>query len=140
MAALLLGALHLPAASTDSSPVGLWKTYDDHTGQQRGTVLIYERDGEYFGRIASSVNPKDATERCGECTDDRKGQLFIGIEILRNLKLSGAEYNGGTILDPDTGSIYRCRFRLAEGGRKLQLRGYLGISLLGRTQTWLRAE
>lgn len=128
----------LLAATADSGPTGLWRTFDDHTGKQRGTVLIYARDGEYFGKIVSSLDPKDATERCTECTDDRKDKLFIELEILRNLKQRGAEYNDGTILDPDTGSIYRCRVRLGDDGRKLSLRGYVGISLLGRSQTWVR--
>ncbi len=83
---------------------------------------------------------KDAQSRCDDCKDDRKGKAILGLMILRNMTLTDGEYSGGDILDPDTGKVYRCKFRLADGGAKLVVRGFLGISLLGRTQTWVRVH
>jgi uncharacterized protein (DUF2147 family) len=71
------------------------------------------------------------------CTDVRKGQPMLGLIIIRNMKHTGDEYSGGDILDPDTGSVYHCKMHV-EGGTRLVLRGYIGFSLLGRNQTWLR--
>ena len=72
------------------------------------------------------------------CTDDRKNQPIIGLMIIRNVRLENGEYGGGDILDPDTGSVYRCKLHVEDGGAKLLVRGFIGISLLGRTQTWER--
>ena len=62
------------------------------------------------------------------------------MKILRRLRWDGEQYSGGEILDPDDGKVYRCSMRLVDGGRKLEVRGFVGIPLLGRTQTWLRAD
>jgi len=134
---LLIFALWLPQA-TQPSPVGLWRTIDDKTKKPRGFVRIYEQDGALFGKIESSLDPKDADERCDKCTDDRKDKPVIGLVIMRGLRKNGDEYSGGDILDPDTGSVYRCKFRMVEQGRKLLVRGYLGLSLFGRSQVWIR--
>jgi uncharacterized protein (DUF2147 family) len=72
------------------------------------------------------------------CSDDRKNQPINGLEIIRNMSRRDEEYAGGEILDPDSGWVYRCKFHLEDGGQKLLVRGYLGISLFGRTQTWTR--
>lgn len=136
--ALLLCALSLPAAESEPNPAGIWKTIDDKTGKPRGTVRIYEQDGEFFGKIESSLDPKDATDVCDKCGDERKNKPIIGLVIMRRMKKKGDEYSGGDILDPDTGTIYRCKFRILDGGRKLSLRGFVGVSLLGRSQVWVR--
>jgi uncharacterized protein (DUF2147 family) len=120
------------------SPAGLWKTFDDHTHKPRGTVRIYEENGLFFGRIESSFNPAEMTERCFKCSGDRKDAPILGLVIIRNMKKNGAEYDGGDILDPENGSVYKCRFTLSADGQKLQVRGYLGLSIFGRTQTWVR--
>jgi uncharacterized protein (DUF2147 family) len=130
------GSLSIP---TDLSPVGRWRTIDDRSGKPRGFVRIYERNGEFFGRVEASLNPLDAAEKCDRCGDDRKDQPVIGMELIRHLKKAGAdEYNSGEILDPDTGIVYRCKIKLTDQGRKLMVRGYLGVALLGRTQIWYR--
>jgi uncharacterized protein (DUF2147 family) len=129
----------MAASAAESSPAGLWITVDDKTHMPRGSVRVYEENGTFSSRIETSFNPNDLTERCDKCTDDRKDAPIIGLVIMRGMTKHGAGYEGGTILDPDTGSIYRCRFTLSADGRKLSVRGYLGISLLGRTQTWTRA-
>jgi uncharacterized protein (DUF2147 family) len=126
-------------ASDQSSPVGRWKTLDDQSKKPRGIVEIYEKNGQVFGRIESSFDPSETHERCTKCTDDRKDQLFIGMEIMRHLKKTGThEYTGGQILEPETGKIYHCKIKVHDQGRKLTLRGYIGVPMLGRSQTWQR--
>jgi uncharacterized protein (DUF2147 family) len=137
----LMGVLACAATSADdlSSPAGLWEPLDSSTGKPLGLIRIFERDGRWFGRI-EPLPGDDVNERCTHCTDDRKGQPIIGLVIMRNLRREGDEYVGGDILDPDTGKVYGCKFHLANGGHQLIMRGYLGISLLGSSQTWRRVE
>ncbi len=134
--------LHAGVAFAQASPVGLWRTIDDNTGKPRGEVRITENSNGLSGRIVRSLvaeAPKEATT-CKACTDDRKDQPLTGLEIIRGGKLAadGQWYEGGEILDPDNGKTYRLKIRLAEGGTKLNLRGYIGPFF--RTQTWERAE
>ena len=125
-------------AADPQSPLGLWKTVDDKTGMPRAMVRIYLQDGKYFGRIEQSFAPGAETRVCSVCSDERKNQPIIGLLIIRNVTLRDGEYGGGDILDPDTGSVYRCKFHLDKNGTVLVVRGFIGISLLGRTQTWHR--
>lgn len=120
------------------SPVGEWKTFDDKTGKARAIVRIYEQDGKLFGKIERSMSAGAESRVCAVCTDDRKDQPMLGLVIIRNMKRTDDGYAGGDILDPDTGSVYRCKLHLEEGGAKLVVRGFIGISLLGRTQIWER--
>lgn len=140
--ALRIGAMLCLAAfvcqAGDLTPVGRWRTVDDKTGKPRSIVQIYEENGVYFGRIETSLNPATAGRRCDKCTDERKDQPIVGMIIIRSLKKDGAEFKGGDILDPDNGKIYRCRVRIKDQGNKLEVRGYLGASLFGRSQTWTR--
>jgi uncharacterized protein (DUF2147 family) len=138
--ALIAGAIVALARADEPTPAGLWKTVDDKTGKARGIIRIYELNGEIFGRIERSVDPKDAVEKCDKCSDERKDQPVIGLVILRKMKRIGGEYAGGDILDPETGIVYRCKLRVAEAGRKLVLRGYIGAPLFGRSQVWIREE
>lgn len=133
-------ALGADVLAGELSPVGLWKTIDDKTGKPRGVVRIYEVNGELFGKIVSTFDPAEAKQVCGLCTGDRKDKPVIGMVILRHMKKHDAEYAGGDIMDPDTGSVYRCKLRLGDNGAKLELRGFIGFSLLGRTQIWSRHE
>jgi len=125
------------AVTAADSPIGLWKTIDDKTGAARAIVRIYEQDGRLFGKIEGSFMPGAEHRFCEVCTDERKGRPMLGLIIIRNMKHTGDEYSGGDILDPDTGSVYHCKMHV-EGGTRLVLRGYIGISLLGRNQTWQR--
>jgi uncharacterized protein (DUF2147 family) len=136
--ALILLLSLAPGAAFDSSPLGEWRTVDDHTHKPRGIVRLYSKNGEIFGRIESSFDPKEAQERCELCPGERHNQPVIGLVFLRNMKKHGDEYTGGDILDPETGRVYKCTFRLENGGQKLVVRGYIGVSLLGRSQVWLR--
>ena len=142
LALFMVVAAGAPAATSQTadpqSPLGLWKTVDDKTGMPRAMVRIYLQDGKYFGRIEQSFTPGAETRVCSACTDDRKNQPIIGLLIIRNVTPRDGEYGGGDILDPDTGSVYRCKFRLDKDGTVLVVRGFMGISLLGRTQTWHR--
>jgi uncharacterized protein (DUF2147 family) len=136
LAAFLVSGFALAA---DLSPVGVWKTIDDKTGKPKGLVRIFERSGEYFGKIEVSLSDHKK-ERCDVCKDERKDQPLIGMEVLRHMKRSGNEFVSGDILDPDNGSVYRCKMKLDAQGKKLQVRGFIGFSLLGRTQTWIREQ
>jgi uncharacterized protein (DUF2147 family) len=119
-------------------PIGVWKTFDDKTGNARALVRIYEEDGKLFGRIEQSFTPGSEHRVCAVCTDERKNQPIIGLIIIRNMKRSGSEYNDGDILDPESGSVYRCKMHVEQEGTRLILRGYIGFSLLGRSQIWQR--
>jgi uncharacterized protein (DUF2147 family) len=129
-----------PLLVQNPSPAGLWQTIDDKTHKARGLVRIFEKDGAMFGRIEASFNPREATGVCGKCDGDRKNKPVIGLLVMRDMKKRGSEYTGGDILDPDTGSLYKCKMSLEDDGRKLTVRGYMGIALLGRTQTWIRQK
>jgi uncharacterized protein (DUF2147 family) len=127
--------------SADSaSPIGTWKTIDDKTGNARAIVSIYEQDGKLFGRIEQTFTSTPGAEHrvCGLCTDERKNQPIIGLLVVRNMKPDGGDFSGGDILDPESGSVYRCKMHLEQDGTRLVVRGYIGIALLGRSQTWQR--
>jgi uncharacterized protein (DUF2147 family) len=138
IAILSLGAR--PDVAVERSPAGLWKTFDDRTHRARGTIRIYEENGTLSGRIESSFTPEEQTERCDKCPGDRKDAPIIGLVVLRGMRKDGSEYAGGDILDPETGSVYKCRLTLGSDGEKLFVRGYLGLPVFGRTQTWIRIE
>ena len=132
------------AASAQMTPVGLWHTIDDETKQAKGEVRITEQNGVLSGVLVRSLkeDPK-AKPTCDLCTDDRKDQKIIGMEILRNLTREGkdSEYlwaGKGTILDPNNGKVYTVKMVPIEGGKRLQVRGYLGVFY--RTQHWVRVE
>ena len=91
-----------------------------------------------YGDVASIADPAKARATCNLCEDDRKDKPVVGLQIIRGLRADGAEWDGGEILDPKKGKIYRCSMRMEDGGQKLLVRGYIGISLIGRTQTWVR--
>lgn len=128
--------------AVEKTPVGLWKTIDDHTGLPRGLVRITESNGEYQGQV-EKLFPKpgeDLNPKCEKCEGARQNQPVIGLTVLWGLVKSGDEYENGEILDPENGKIYRARMRLEGDGDKLEVRGFIGISLLGRSQTWIREE
>jgi uncharacterized protein (DUF2147 family) len=117
----------------------LWKTIDDKDGSVRSEVRIIETAGVLTGVIEKTLKP--STEPiCDKCTDDRKGKPKLGMEIIRGAsKTDGKDvWEGGHILDPDSGTVYKLRMTPIEGGNKLEVRGFVGFALLGRTQTWVR--
>jgi uncharacterized protein (DUF2147 family) len=120
-----------------ASPVGLWRTIDDTSGQAKALVRITEHDGALQGRIERLLlESPDAV--CVACPGELKGRAVVGLTILRGLRREGEAWTGGEVLDPNNGKTYRAQLRLAEGGQRLQLRGYVGMPSLGRTQTWQR--
>ncbi|VVD67850.1 hypothetical protein PAN31108_00457 [Pandoraea anhela] len=141
VAAMLTGNALVAVASADlSTPLGVWRIVDE-TGDPKALITLSEKDGEIVGALTKSLGRPDGLERrCNECTDWRKGKKLQGLQIIRGLRKDpdSDEYVGGKILDPDSGSEYGCKMRVVDGGRKLEVRGYFGISLLGRTQTWIR--
>jgi uncharacterized protein (DUF2147 family) len=132
----------LPAAALDGdTPIGRWQTYDDQTNKPRGVVHIFEKDGKLFGQIERAADKKDPRDVCSVCTDERRDQPIDGLTIIRNMQRSAdnpLEWAGGDILDPDTGRLYGLKLRVEDRGGKLLVRGFFGVSLLGRTQTWKR--
>jgi uncharacterized protein (DUF2147 family) len=136
---LVLPAPLLSAAADArlASPVGLWQPLDS-SGKPQGLIRIFEVKGLYYGRIEPSSPTDDRNARCTRCTDERHNQRIIGLVLLRHLRPENGEYVGGDILDPHTGHIYGCTLRLTNGGRQLIMRGFLGISLFGRSETWRR--
>jgi uncharacterized protein (DUF2147 family) len=130
------------AFSTTNSPVGLWKTIDDKTGKPRSLVRITQtNDNEFVAIIEKGLQPEDTPDGvCAKCTGDLKNKLLLGMTIMQGMKQKGDAYEGGQILDPDNGKVYKCKLKLDETGNKLEVRGFIGISLFGRSQTWVRQE
>lgn len=129
------------AQTASATPVGRWQTVSDVTGKSNGVVEIVEAGGELRGRLVEGADPtRFETQRCDKCPGDRHGQPMKGLLILSGLHREGNEWDGGEILDPQNGKVYRAKLKLDDGGKKLLVRGYLGFSLLGRTQTWTRIQ
>ncbi len=134
---LLLG---LAGVAQANSPVGRWHTIDDKTGEVKSLVTIEDREGALSGRVSQILRKgADPAARCDKCSDDRKGQTILGMEIIRGVKKSAGHdhWEGGEILDPEEGKLYRVRLTPLEGGAKLQVRGFLGP--FWRNQTWVKA-
>jgi uncharacterized protein (DUF2147 family) len=135
--------LPLPSAwAVDASPVGLWKNIDDVTGKPKALIRISENKGTLEGRIEKLLRPASADQnpKCDLCTGANKDQPILGMLFLSGLTKDGDEYSGGQILDPDNGKVYKSKLKLVEGGKKLEVRGYIGIPMLGRSQVWVREE
>ncbi len=128
------------AVFAQTSPVGLWKTIDDETKQARSLVRITEKDGVLSGKIEKILDAGKADAKCTACTDARKDQPIQGMTILSGLKKFDAEWGEGEILDPNNGKLYKSKAKLIEGGKKLEVRGFVGVSLFGRSQVWVREE
>jgi uncharacterized protein (DUF2147 family) len=129
------------SAFAQNSPVGLWKTIDDETGQAKSHVRITEAGGVLSGRIEKLLDPSKQDSKCDKCTDGRKDQPVLGMTIFNGPKQSAEDkaiWEGGEILDPNNGKTYRMRLRLLDGGQALEMRGY--IAFLYRNQKWLRVE
>jgi uncharacterized protein (DUF2147 family) len=143
-ASILVGTLLLAsgAIAQTAGPVGLWKTIDDASGKPKALIRISASNGELSGKIEKLFRPANEEQNpvCAKCDGARKDQPLIGMTILEGLKPDGADYSGGKIIDPDNGKVYQSKATLADGGKQLKLRGYIGVPLLGRTQTWLREE
>jgi uncharacterized protein (DUF2147 family) len=139
----LLATTFSGAALAQATPVGVWKTIDDKTKTERAQVRITESNGVLSGKVEKLLAPDAKPDAvCDKCSDDRKDMPIVGMEILRGVKRSGSDklWDGGTILDAAEGKVYRVRIAPVDGGKKLEVRGYVGVPMLGRTQTWIRIE
>jgi len=140
---LLAGVLALAglSASAQNTPVGVWKTIDDDGKTEKSLVRITESGGVLTGKIEKIFEAGKQDSKCDKCTDDRKDQPVLGMVILRNLKQDADDkdaWTGGEILDPNNGKTYKARLKPLEGGKQLQMRGYLGPFY--RTQVWQREQ
>ena len=128
------------ALAQSGSAAGLWKNIDDQTKEAKALIRISESaDGVLTGRI-EKILTGNTEARCDKCTDDRKDKPVQGLTILQGLKKQGEEWTGGEILDPSNGKVYRARVKLVDGGNKLDVRGYLGTPMFGRSQVWVREQ
>jgi len=131
------------AQAAAPSPVGLWKTIDDETKQEKSLVRITETGGVLTGKIEKLLNPSQPDPKCDKCADERKDKPIAGLTIIRNVKKDDDKadlWEGGDILDPNNGKVYKVRLKPEDGGKKLSVRGYIGMPMLGRSQTWIRVE
>ena len=116
---------------------GKWKTIDDETGKEKGIVEIFERNGKIFGRIIDILDIEHKHHKCEKCEGEDNNKPILGLTIIKGMKKNGNVYEGGKVLDPKNGKSYQCKISL-DGKDKLIVRGYIGISLFGRSQTWVR--
>lgn len=122
------------------SPIGTWKTIDDNTGDEKSYVEIYEADnGKLEGKVVKILTPGREDRKCTECRGDKKDQPIVGLVIIRDMEKNGSEWKNGYVLDPENGKEYKCKMSLQDENT-LDVRGYIGFSLMGRTQTWQRIE
>ncbi|EPG66390.1 DUF2147 domain-containing protein [Leptospira wolffii] len=127
--------------SADPLPVtGVWRTYSDD-GKEESTVEIYEQGGKIYGKVTGLVDPNDKDgkpARCTACEGAEKDKPVLGLVIIKGLQADGDKWSGGRILDPNDGVWYKCLLKAVEGGKKLEVRGYVGFSLIGRSQYWVK--
>lgn len=143
----ILGMLTIAAAFAASvnysTPIGQWFQIDDVTGKPHSIIKIYQEHDRLYGKIVKGIPRKGEIlkERCELCPGALHNKLMIGLVILTDfVQVGDGIWGNGKILDPDNGKIYQCKLTLDDQGRKLRVRGFVGISLLGRTQVWQRVE
>lgn len=125
--------------SQSQGVTGKWKTIDDQTGEAKSIMEIYEQSGKIYGKVIDILNPARKKGLCQDCSGEDKNKPILGLVVLKGLSKDGNEYNGGKILDPQSGKVYKCLITLEEKD-KLKVRGYIGFSLIGRTQYWYRVK
>ena len=119
--------------------IGKWNTIDEVTGKAMSVVEIFEYNNKIYGKVIDILNPKNRNNTCKDCPGEDQNKPILGLTIIKGLSKDGTEYNDGKILDPKTGKLYKCYIEL-ESTNKLKVRGYLGFSLIGRTQYWERVK
>ena len=123
----------------NQSVIGKWKTIDDETGKAKSIVEIYEKSGKIYGKVIEILEVENKKRVCINCSGDDKNKPILGMIVIKGLSKDGNKYGSGKILDPKNGKLYKC-FITLEGNGKLKVRGYIGISLFGRTQYWYRVK
>ena len=128
------------AAHGQSAAVGRWKTVDDSTGKAKSIVLLYLENGKLYGKVEKILDPDPTNpqEICRKCEGELHDKPIVGLRFLWEMTASGEEWTGGNILDPHTGGVYRCILTVVDGGKRMKVRGYVGVPMLGRTQYWVR--
>jgi len=136
----LLGAAAQPLRAAEPTAVGLREQVDEKSGQPESWFKIVERNGAYQGNIVKIFFKPGEDENwvCDKCEGDERGKPVLGLALIKGMQRTGLKYENGTIMDPRDGSVYRALMNLSPDGQKLEVRGYLGISLFGRSQTWNR--
>jgi uncharacterized protein (DUF2147 family) len=135
---ILLSFLSLSFGLHAQSPVGIWKNLDDTDGKEKSHIEIYEANGKLRGKVIKLL-PAATITRCDKCEGANKGKSLVGMDILWNLSKSGSVWDGGEILDPKSGKVYDCKIEM-DGSSKLNVRGFLGFSMFGRTQVWYKVK
>jgi uncharacterized protein (DUF2147 family) len=127
-------------AQNTSTPIGRWRSIDDATGKPKAVIEIADAgNGSLSAKIVQILDTKDGPNPlCDDCTGARHGKPILGMTIAWGLKRQGKSWAGGRILDPENGKEYSVKMTPIAGGKKLEVRGFLGVALLGRTQVWLR--
>jgi len=138
MYSFLVLAVFTTVTALAQSPVGIWKTIDDNTGEAKSHVEIYEKDGKFYGKVAKLLI-SSPDRLCDACPGDKQGKPILGMELLWDLEPYRDYWSYGQIMDPENGKTYKCSIWL-EGDDTLKVRGYIGISALGRNQTWYRVK
>lgn len=131
---------HVKAQINRNSINGYWQTYNDKTGKPAGIMKIWQYRGKFYGKLIKiyGYNPNNSQLRCARCRGKRRNRPSLCLTILRGLVFSKGKYRNGRILDPRNGKEYRINIKVIKGGRALELRGYVGLPLLGRTMIWPR--
>ena len=138
-ACLLLGSAAAWAAN--DTPVGTWRQIDDVTGRPKSVIQITENNGKLEGKVMQVLLSDDGPHPvCKKCEGERKDQPVEGMVIMWGVSKDDGVWDGGKILDPKNGKVYSVKLSLADGGQKLDVHGYIGISLLGRSQVWERMQ
>lgn len=119
--------------------VGKWKTIDDETGKAKSIVEIYEKSGRIYGKVIEILEEEHRKKVCSNCSGEDKNKPILGMIVIKGLTKDGNVYTRGKILDPKNGKLYKCYITL-ESKDKLKVRGFIGISLFGRTQYWYRVK
>ena len=138
---IIIFSLNIIIAENDS-PIGSWQTVDDKTGRVKSIVEIREENGNLFGKITKLFRLPDENPEpvCDKCKGEKKDKPVLGMTILWDLSRNKEIWSGGKILDPENGKTYKCKIKVIDNGNKLEVRGFIGFSLLGRTQYWERIE
>jgi len=134
-------AVAAPAYAAEMTPVGTWTTIDDATGKPKSIVQITESNGTLEGKVLEVLQSEQGAHPvCKECDGERKDKPVEGMVIIWGVSKDGDVWDGGKILDPKNGKVYKSKLSVHEGGRKLEVRGYIGVPMFGRSQVWLRQE
>ena len=136
---VLLVFLMFSSSSIGQTISGKWKTIDDETGEEKSVVQIWKaKDGLFYGKIMKLFDDSKKNNVCDKCeeSDVRYNKKVVGMKIIMKMKKTDTnEWSEGTILDPNNGKVYKCK--ISRDGVNLAVRGFIGFSIIGRTQTWI---